>query len=354
VVARFSARLVDDLVAELRALTFTGLRANGALRTALAASLGVLVAFALHLDNPSWAGISGVVLIQSDRAATLARITDRMIGTLVGATIGYLGAGLAQNHLMFLLLAGGFTGFTIYAQERAEHGYAFLLSGITAVLILFGSLVEPGKALDLAFYRGCEILVGIVVAAAVDYALAEPATRAATPPPRPGVFTRPVDHELAAIAITGGIAIALIPLIWETLDLPGLSQTPITAFVIVIAMRQEPGWRALTRAVGCLLGGVYGLVAMHLVGSAFVPWLALLFIGLFLAGHIFHGGGDANYVGQQAGIAIVIAMVQGQAPSDDILPAIDRLIGVFGGVMVVSLCQPLLTPLIDWVIRPQE
>jgi uncharacterized membrane protein YccC len=352
--ARFLTRLGGDLAGDLRALTLTGPRANAALRSAVATTLAVLVALALHLDNPWWAGISGVVLVQSDRAATLARSVDRVIGTMIGATIGFFGAGLAEHHLAFLSLAAGFTAFTIYAQDRADHGYAMLLSGITVVLILFGALAEPGKALDLAVYRGLEIVVGVCVACAVDYALAGTAALAAAAPPRPGVFTRPVDRELAAIAVTGGIAIALIPLVWETLDLPGLGQTPVTAFVILVALRQEPGWRALTRAAGCLFGGLWGLAAMHLVGGAFLPWLLMLFIGLYLAAHINQGKGDAAYVGLQAGIAIVIAMVQGQGPSPDIAPAINRVVGVFGGVLVVSVCQPLLAPVVGWVIRPRN
>ncbi len=346
-------RLADDLAGDLRQLTLTGPRANAALRSALATTLAVLVALALHLDNPWWAGISGVVLVQTDRAATLARSVDRIIGTMIGAAIGYFGAGLVQDHLAFLALAGGYTAFTIYGQERVQHSYAVLLSGITVVLILFGTLAAPGKALDLAIYRGLEILVGVFVACAVDYALAPAAQLDAPLPPKPGIFVRPIDHELAAIAITGGIAIALIPLVWEALDLPGLGQTPVTAFVILVALRQEPGWRALTRTAGCLFGGLWALAAMHLVGGAFLPWLFMLFIGLYLAAHINQGKGDAAYVGMQAGIAIVIGMVQGLGVSADISPAVNRLVGVFGGVIVVSICQPLLAPLVGWVIRPR-
>ncbi|GGA92297.1 hypothetical protein GCM10011491_20400 [Brucella endophytica] len=45
-------------------------------------------------------------------------------------------------------------------------------------------------------------------------------------------------------------------------------------------------------------------------------------------------------------------MVQGQGPSPDMLPAIDRLAGIFGGILVVGIMQPLLAPLVrrvlDW------
>ncbi len=345
-------RLADDLAGDLRALALPGPRASGALRTALAAVLATLAAFALHLDNPWWAAITGVVIVQTDRTATLSRSIDRVIGTTIGALVGYLASATITDHLLFLSIAAGCTGFVIYAQERAEHSYAFLLGGITVVLVMFGSLATPGVALHLAVYRWLEIFVGVVVACAVDYVLAEPAA-SATAAPRPGVLTLPIDRELATIAVTGGIAIALIPLIWETLDLPGLGQTPITAFVILTAMRQEPVWKALTRAAGCLFGAVWGLVAMHLVGGSFLPWLFALFAGLYLASHIRHGNGDASYVGQQAGIAIVIAMIQGPGPSADIMAAINRLIGVFGGVLFVSICQPLLSPLVRRIIDPR-
>src|ERR1700685_1536800 len=102
--ADFFTRLTDDLAGDLRALTLTGPRANAALRSAIATTLAVLVALALHLDTPYWAGSPGVVLVQSDRAPALAGSVDRVIGTMAGAAIVYLGAGLAESRLAFLTL----------------------------------------------------------------------------------------------------------------------------------------------------------------------------------------------------------------------------------------------------------
>src|SRR3954447_738275 len=340
------SRLADSLVDDLRALSRPGPRDRAALRTALAGTAAALIALVLHIDDPWWAAITGVAIVQSDAAATLSRSIDRVIGTIAGALVGYLAAAIVADHVLFLAIAAGCTGFSIYGQERVAHGYAVLLGGVTVLLVMFGSLAVPGEALSLAVYRGFAIVIGGVVACIVDYALAEPGAPTQAAGSKPGIWAWPIDRDLAAIAITGGIAISLIPLIWETLNLPGLGQTPITAFVILTAMRQEPVWKALTRAAGCLFGGVYGLVAMHLVGGEFLPWLAAMFAGLYVTSHIRHGNGDASYVGQQAAVAIVLAMVQGSGPSPDILPALDRLIGIFGGVLVVALCQPLLGPLI--------
>jgi uncharacterized membrane protein YccC len=347
------SRLAGDLAQDVRALTRPGPRDRAALRTALAAVMGALVALALRLDDPWWAAVTGVVIVQSDAAATLSRSVDRILGTLVGASIGYLASATVADHVLFLAIAGGCTAFAIYAQERAEHSYAMLLGGVTVLLVMFGALATPGNALNLAVYRSLEIIVGVVVALIIDYALAEPGALSQVAG-KPGVWARPVDRDLAAIAITGGIAIGLIPVIWATLDLPGLGQTPITAFIILTATRQEPVWKALTRVSGCLLGGAYGLLAMHLVGDAFLPWLGTMFAGIYVASHIMHGKGDAAYVGHQAGMVIVMAMVQGSAPSPDILPALDRLIGIFGGLLVVALCQPLVGPLVRRILEPDR
>lgn len=338
-------RLGSALRREIGVLSVSGPTAGLAFRTALSCVLAVLLAMALHLDNPYWAGITGLAIIQKDVHASFARSVDRILGTLAGAAVGYFGAHFVADHLVFQLICGGATAFGIYALERTQHGYAALLGAITVILVMFGSMSAPESALTIAVYRALEIIVGVAVAFGVD-ALLAPRTIAAPTAPKPGLFGRPIDQGLLVTALTGGIAIALIPEIWESLQLPGLGQTPVTAFVILVMMRREPAWAALNRVAGCVVGGAYGLVCMRYVGDAFVPWIALLFLGLYVSCHVKHGSGDAAYSGHQAGIAVIMSMVQGLAPSPDILPAIERLVGIIGGLVVVVVAQALLTPLI--------
>nr|WP_294567012.1 hypothetical protein [uncultured Rhodopila sp.] len=79
-------------------------------------------------------------------------------------------------------------------------------------------------------------------------------------------------------------------------------------------------------------------------------WVGLLFSGLCVSGHILHRNGEASSMGQQAGVAVIMAMAEGNAPSPDILPAIDRLVGIFGGIVLVAVFQTLLSPLVRWFI----
>jgi uncharacterized membrane protein YccC len=208
---------------------------------------------------------------------------------------------------------------------------------------MFGSMQTPEAALELSVYRSLEIMVGVGVSYLVELALARSAEPLSAQP-KPGIFAVPIDEGLLALAVAGGIAIASIPIIWEALQLPGLDQTPITAFVILLAMRREPVWTALNRVAGCIIGGVYGLLCMRVVGDDMVAWLALLFVGLYVSCHIKNGNGDAAYSGHQAAIAIIMSMVQGLAPSPDILPAINRLVGIVGGIVVVMVAQALVAP----------
>lgn len=346
-------RIVADLAAEARFLVAGG-AAQGrlALCVALGATGAVLLALALGLDDPWWAGITAVAVLQSEARATLVRSVERMLGTIAGAVIGFLLVPTLDSHLLFFLACAGVVGFTIYAQERTSRSYTVMLGGVTSLLILFGSLTEPDKSLNLAVYRCLEVLTGVVSGSLAAYLLHP---RRGLPPAfgaaRPGIFARPVDADLLGLALIGGVSVAAIPGIWEVLQLPGLGQTPVTAFVMVTALRGDVLLRGLTRCLGCVLGGLYGIAVLGLVGDAFLPWLVCLAFGLYVAGFLQHGGGDASYSGQQASIALLVALVQGSGPTPDILPAVNRLTGIIGGIVLVWLFVFLLDPLRVILVR---
>jgi uncharacterized membrane protein YccC len=347
----YSFRLAEALKAEIGGFSFSGRTAALASRTALASVLSILVAMLLHLDNPYWAGITAISITLPDISSSIARSIDRCLGTIIGASVGYFGAHFVADHLVFQFIIASAVAFGIYGMERTAHGYAVLLGAVTVILVMFGSLEAPDSALKLAVYRSMEIMVGVAVSYCIDLALATSA-QALPVSPKPGIFAGPLDEGMLAAAVTGGIATASIPQIWEGLQLPGLDQTPITAFVILVAMHREPAWTALNRVTGCLIGGAYGLLCLRLVDDNTVLWLLLLFFGLYIFSHIKHGNVDLSYSGHQAAVATILSMVQGLSPSPDILPAINRLVGMIGGIVVVIVAAALIEPLVARVIRP--
>jgi uncharacterized membrane protein YccC len=346
----YNSRLTEALKAEIGGFSFSGRTAALASRTALASVLSILVAMILHLDNPYWAGITAISITLPDISSSIARSIDRCLGTIIGAAVGYFGAHFVADHLVFEFIIASAVAFGIYGMERTTHGYAVLLGAVTVILVMFGSLEAPDGALKLAVYRSMEIMVGVAVCYFVELAVA-PSVPAAPVSPKPGIFAGPVDERMLATAMTGGIATASIPQIWESLQLPGLGQTPITAFVILVAMHREPTWTALNRVVGCLIGAAYGLMCLRLVDDNTLMWLLLLFLGLYLFSHIKHGNTDLSYSGHQAAVAMILSMVQGLSPSRDILPAISRLVGMIGGIVVVIVAAALIEPLVARIIR---
>ncbi|WP_137391336.1 FUSC family protein [Rhodoligotrophos defluvii] len=345
-IARLGAALREDF----RSCLDLDERGWLALRTAVAAVIAILLACLLQLENPWWAGITVLGVAQTRPRATLRRGLDRALGTIVGAVIGFLSVAFVYDHLLLLTILVTCTAFSIYSQERSDHGYALLLGGVTMMLVVFGSLSDPEQSYHLAVYRALEVLLGIAVSVGMEVTFAKREGAADPSAAKPGVFTRPVDLSLLSAALTGGCAIASIPLIWNALELPGLAQTPITAFVIVTALRNDPTTKGLNRLVGCILGGGFGLIAAALVGDAFFLWLVLLSIGLYGFSYMKNGAVDAQYAGHQAGVALILAMVEGSGPSSDIAPAIERLVGIFGGILVVALFQITVMPAIDRIL----
>jgi uncharacterized membrane protein YccC len=344
-------RLGRESSTEIGSISFSGTTAGLAFRAALAGVLAIVVAMAINLENPYWAGITAFGMLQRDVTATLSRSFDRVLGTIAGAALGYVVVTASvADHVIFSIICVAIVSFTLYAQARVDHSYAVLLVGVTALLVMFGSLSTPDAALSLAIYRGLEILVGVTAASLVNMLLAPGPGNSQKGPAKPGVFSTPIDEDLLVSAITAGLAIASVPSVWYSLELPGLGQTPITAFVIMIAIRRDPHWTAATRAFGCLAGGAYGLLCVGVVDDSTFLWVGLLFFGLYVSGHILHRNGEASYMGHQAGVAVILAMVEGNAPSTDILPAIDRLVGIFGGIVLVAMFQILLSPLVRWCV----
>ena len=262
-------RIAQDFAVELRALDWRGRQARLAACASLGAVGAVLLALALHLDNPWWAGISAISIVQADRrqpwrappSAGLAQSSARVIGLLL--------APLVVWHLPFTIACAAVASFTVYAQERTTHSYAVLLGGrhraagfvrhaaSTRAGAAFGRLSQPGGD---GRHRGRRH-------SSVKYCILTPLLQ--LPPSTSLVFSRaPSIESCSAIALTGGFAVAAIPIIWTTFDLPSLGQTPITAFVVVTAMRADPYLKAVARLVGCCLGGLYGLLAVGLVGDA--------------------------------------------------------------------------------------
>ncbi|WP_407180143.1 FUSC family protein [Bradyrhizobium sp. STM 3562] len=140
----------------------------------LSLCLGLLIAFWLQLDNPSWAGASAAIVSQPQLGASLRKAWFRMVGTVVGAgMIVVLTACFPQDRIAFLGLLALWAATCAFLATALPNfaSYAAALAGYTAVIIAADTLGATGGASSdvflLAVSRASTICIGIASAAVV-------------------------------------------------------------------------------------------------------------------------------------------------------------------------------------------
>ena len=132
-----------------------------AAKTALAASLSWWIAMRYGLRDGYWGAISSIIVLQSNFGATVSASRDRIIGTLIGAALGFsctLFGILPWNFILALLAAIIICGLLgLRSSSR--------LAGVTISIVM---LVHSGSFWVLALHRVIEVMLGILVALAIS------------------------------------------------------------------------------------------------------------------------------------------------------------------------------------------
>ncbi|MBB4568127.1 FUSC family protein [Rhizobium leucaenae] len=348
------AELVDAICGELAELSLYGPRVRHANIAALAVGLALVLALVLRLNNPWWAAISAFLCVQASHPQSWQKGGMRIMGTLVGAAVSFvLTPWLVYDPLATVLLLFAAGTLAILGALLSPHGYAWLLGGITAMMVTLGSLDDPTLALSIAFYRAVEIVLGTATALLMTRLLAPVEGGAVAPPPGWHSLLGRNWHVLS-YAMRTGMAVAAVPLVWRQLELPNLSQMAISIGAVMAVPtltgvsetdQSAIAQRMLQRIAGCILGGCFGAIVLFLpISQSFVPWLLLLMAGTWLAMQIQNGRYGIAGVGSQAAIALILTLVQDTGPADSLLPAINRIAGMMGAIGLLVLINLLLGP----------
>jgi uncharacterized membrane protein YccC len=341
-----------DEVAEMRLVAG---RAPQCAMTAVAVALATTVALAVHVDAVWWAAISAFVSTRATGPASMQRGGLRVAGTAAGATLALLvspwlvGDDVGLSLVLLVVSTWGVAGFLV-----SRHGYAWLLGAVTADMVLLAALGDPLSALAVACNRTAEVTIGTVAAILMALVLA-PNTEAAPPPTVAPGWCDLLGAQWPAVrhALRAGISVMLVPLAWNWAELPGLSQTAVTvaAVMAVPALsndaatdQQKVAERAMHRILGCLLGGLAGLACLALSVENFLPWLLMLTAGVWVAAHVQGSQRGIGYIGTQAAVVFITTLVQDWGPPSSILPGIERLAGITGGLLILLVVSLLTAP----------
>ena len=142
-----------------------------ALRTALAGISALAIAYWLDLQDPQWAIVTSILLVQPTAGGAIAKGVYRSIGTLAGALFGLLVVALySQAGPPLVGAIALWIGVCFYAAARLRNftAYGFMLAAYTALLVGFEGAVNPTSAWLIAVDRTSEIAIGIATATAAS------------------------------------------------------------------------------------------------------------------------------------------------------------------------------------------
>ena len=342
------------LLRELYEVRLTGPRRGLCMATALSVSLSVVLALAVHLDEVCWAATSGFMCSQATAPASVQKGILRIMGTMAGGGIALLMSPWLAEDTVALSLALvvvstlGVLGFLV-----SPHGYAWFLGAVTAVIVLMALLSDPSSTLTVGASRAAEVTLG-TVAAMVVAMLMGPQVNAAPAVTAPG-WSDLFGEQWPAVAhaLQAGFSVLLVPLVWNWLALPSLSQTTVTVAAVMAvpalshdtaADQQRIITKSMHRIVGCASGGLAGLACLALSVEDFLPWLLMLTVGIWIAAHIQASERGIGYVGTQGAIVFISTLVQGPGPPDSILPGIERFAGIMGGLLILLTVLMVTSP----------
>ena len=133
-----------------------------AFKTGLAAVLCLWLGHLFGLAHSYWAAITTIVVMAADRDVTFKSCRDRMIGTAIGALLGWVTFYVWHGHYLAYGLA---VCVCVFACSALAFDKAGRLAGVAlTIIVLLPDKAGPGQA---ALARFCEVALGILVALAV-------------------------------------------------------------------------------------------------------------------------------------------------------------------------------------------
>ena len=373
---------------ELIAIKPTSARTLFATQAMLSVALAVALAYAFHLSNIWWAAISGFAVMQSKFSACAQRGVQRVVGTVAGAIIGAVAGPVIGNvPWIFVPLLGVIAGVAVYRALVSDAGYAWVLGAVTSLMVTFEAhrLASASATASFALLRVAEVVVGTFACVAVS-ALFHASlqqyrkARGAAPLPRaqaasavdrvdganaqainviPSDAARAIQAlDASHVARSDQIALAMRKrLAWQSAwsvmilaslayawNLPGFAQAMVTAIAVLILpgsalgkpTRKPVVERMIQRLLGCLFAGAVSLALLPLLGDHALACMIALCAGVWIGCHVQTGTQGASYIGRQFSIAFIMVFVQDHHWSSDPMPAAMRLMGILGGILVLS------------------
>jgi len=134
-----------------------------AVRTAVAATLSVLLARLVGLPEAYWAVIATLVVMQSPLSSTVPLAVQRIVASALGASLGTVESAFFGANLLAFAFTVFVLGLISSALRLERVGYSY--AGMTLAIIVL--IPRPEAPWIAAVHRFAEVSLGILVALAV-------------------------------------------------------------------------------------------------------------------------------------------------------------------------------------------
>jgi uncharacterized membrane protein YgaE (UPF0421/DUF939 family) len=107
-----------------------------AVRTAVAATLSVFVAWLVRMPEPYWSAIATLIMMQSTLRATLRLSLGRILASALGASVGAIEVTNFANSMIAFGLAVFLLGLMSFASRLDKPGYRYASVTLAIVVLI--------------------------------------------------------------------------------------------------------------------------------------------------------------------------------------------------------------------------
>lgn len=296
-----------------------------------------------QLSEGYWAVVTISAITRPNLSATFVKAALRLVGTLVGAWIGFVaaeGIGNAPYILFAIILL--FTLVTTYIGIQTKpYNYLTVVAGFSAVIVIESYLLDDIKA--VALYRTLEVCLGIVVMAIVSAIMARYLHN------NDNFFEENVSHKIykrfkslhfstsdLLHALVISLTASLTFLSWMVWRYPQGVWCTITVLVIMEDSLKLTHEKASARFLGQVVAAIFGgAVALFFPTNIVIVGVALA-VGFFLCGMLIGRDHKLSTTGNHAGSAMAIMLLAG-LPNNAMNVVAGRFINVVVGILIVTI-----------------
>jgi uncharacterized membrane protein YgaE (UPF0421/DUF939 family) len=161
-----------DLSATLHDFAWGARQTRLAFKTALACVMSVMFVYLLDLKEAYWAGITTMVMMQPNVAASIRKGWMRAGGACCGCFLAVVLTGLfLQLHLTYTLVFFFLSILGFYLGATARMGYFWSYFVMNGVLISMVGMTQPDITVYITVHRGGAITIGVLVSLLVNVVL---------------------------------------------------------------------------------------------------------------------------------------------------------------------------------------